>query len=66
VKRVEAAVIAAGLTTEAELDRVLEELASTASPRTGARIVARAWVIPPSPRLFWLTPTPPSRRWDCR
>jgi nitrile hydratase len=44
VKRVEAAVIAAGLTTEAELDRVLEVLARTASPRNGARIVARAWV----------------------
>ena len=44
VKRVEAAVIAAGLTTEAELDRVLEVLASKASPRNGARIVARAWV----------------------
>jgi nitrile hydratase len=44
VKRVEAAVIAAGLTTEAELDRVLEVLATTASPRNGARIVARAWV----------------------
>jgi nitrile hydratase len=46
VKRVEAAVIAAGLTTEAELDGVLEVLASTASPRNGARIVARAWVDP--------------------
>jgi nitrile hydratase len=46
VKRVEAAVIAAGLTTEAELDRLLEVLASTASPRNGARIVARAWVDP--------------------
>jgi nitrile hydratase len=44
VKRVEEAVIAAGLTTEAELDRVLEVLASKASPRNGARIVARAWV----------------------
>ena len=44
VKRVEAAVIAAGLTTEAELDRVLEVLESTASPRNGARIVARAWI----------------------
>jgi nitrile hydratase len=44
VKRVEAAVIAAGLTTEAELDRVLEVLASKASPRNGARIVARAWI----------------------
>jgi nitrile hydratase len=44
VKRVEAAVVAAGLTTEAELDRVLEMLASKASPRNGARIVARAWV----------------------
>jgi nitrile hydratase len=46
VKRVEAAVIAAGLTTEAELDRILEVLESTASPRNGARIVARAWVDP--------------------
>ena len=46
VKRVEAAVIAAGLTTEAELDRVLEVLATKASPRNGARIVARAWVDP--------------------
>jgi nitrile hydratase len=46
VKRVEAAVIAAGLTTEAELDRLLEVLASKASPRNGARVVARAWVDP--------------------
>jgi nitrile hydratase subunit alpha len=44
VKRVEAAVIAAGLTTEAELDLVLEVLATKASPRNGARVVARAWV----------------------
>jgi nitrile hydratase len=44
VKRVEAAIIAAGLTTEAELDRVLEVLATKASPRNGARVVARAWV----------------------
>jgi nitrile hydratase len=44
VKRVEAAVIAAGLTTEAELDRLLEVLATKASPRNGARVVARAWV----------------------
>src|SRR5215831_430109 len=44
VKRVEAAVIAAGLTTEAELDRVLEVLATKASPCNGARVVARAWV----------------------
>jgi nitrile hydratase len=44
VKRVEDAVIAAGLTTEAELDRVLEVLASKASPRNGARIVVRAWI----------------------
>jgi nitrile hydratase len=44
VKRVEAAVIAAGLATEAELDLVLEVLATKASPRNGARIVARAWL----------------------
>jgi nitrile hydratase subunit alpha len=44
VKRVEAAVIAAGLTTEAELDLMLEVLATKASPRNGARVVARAWV----------------------
>ena len=46
VRRVEAAVIAAGLTTEAELDGVLEVLASKTSPRNGARVVARAWVDP--------------------
>jgi nitrile hydratase len=46
VKRVEAAVIAAGLTTEAALDGFIEALASTASPRTGAAVVARAWVDP--------------------
>jgi nitrile hydratase len=44
VKRVEAAVIAAGLTTEAELDALLEVVATKASPRNGARVVARAWV----------------------
>jgi nitrile hydratase len=43
---VEAAVISAGLTTEAELDRVIEVLANLASPQNGARIVARAWVDP--------------------
>jgi nitrile hydratase len=44
VKRVEAAVIAAGLTTEAELDHLLEVFATKASPHNGARVVARAWV----------------------
>jgi nitrile hydratase len=53
VKRVEAAVVAAGLTTEADLDRVVEVLAAQASPRQGARVVARAWSDPGfAQRLF--------------
>jgi hypothetical protein len=66
MKRVEAAVIAAGLTTEAELDRVLEVLEGTASPRNGASIPARPGSTPPSPTLSSLTPTPPSRNWNCQ
>ena len=46
VKRVEAAVITAGLTTETDLDRVSEAIAAWAPPRNGAQVVARAWTDP--------------------
>jgi nitrile hydratase len=38
--------IAAGLTTDAELDGILEQVFSSASPVNGARMVARAWKDP--------------------
>jgi nitrile hydratase len=42
VRRLEERVVAAGLTDDAELDGILERVVR-ASPRNGARIVARAW-----------------------
>ena len=44
VRRLEARVVAAGLTDDAELDDILARLLAGASPLNGARIVARAWV----------------------
>jgi nitrile hydratase subunit alpha len=46
VRRLEERVIAAGLTTDEELDAVLDELLTSASPVNGARMVARAWTDP--------------------
>jgi nitrile hydratase len=46
VRRLEERVIAAGLTTDEELDAILDELLNTASPVNGARMVARAWTDP--------------------
>ena len=46
VRRLEERVIAAGLTTDDELDTLLDELLDGASPVNGARIVARAWADP--------------------
>jgi nitrile hydratase len=46
VRRLEEAVIAAGLATDAELDAALSDLYSHASPVNGARMVARAWTDP--------------------
>lgn len=43
VRRLEERMIAAGLTTDAELDGILERVFSSASPVNGARMVARAW-----------------------
>jgi nitrile hydratase len=43
VRRLEERMIAAGLTTDAELDGILEQVFSSASPVNGARMVARAW-----------------------
>jgi nitrile hydratase subunit alpha len=43
VRRLEERMIAAGLTTDAELDAILEQVFSSASPVNGARMVARAW-----------------------
>ena len=46
VRRLEERVIAAGLTTDDELDVFLDELLDGAAPVNGARIVARAWTDP--------------------
>jgi nitrile hydratase subunit alpha len=46
VRRLEERVVAAGLTTDDELDALLDELLDGASPVNGARIVARAWADP--------------------
>jgi nitrile hydratase len=46
VRRLEERVIAAGLTTDDELDAILDELLAGASPVNGARMVARAWTDP--------------------
>ncbi|HUZ36761.1 MAG TPA: nitrile hydratase subunit alpha [Streptosporangiaceae bacterium] len=46
VRRLEERVIAAGLTTDAELDAVLARLYRDASPVNGARMAARAWADP--------------------
>jgi nitrile hydratase len=46
VRRLEERMIAAGLTTDAELDGILEQVFSSASPVNGARMVALAWKDP--------------------
>ncbi|HEY0538619.1 MAG TPA: nitrile hydratase subunit alpha [Actinoallomurus sp.] len=46
VRRLEERVIAAGMTTDDELDALLDELLDGASPVNGARMVARAWTDP--------------------
>jgi nitrile hydratase subunit alpha len=46
VRRLEERVIAAGLTTDDELDALLDELLAGAVPVNGARMVARAWTDP--------------------
>jgi nitrile hydratase subunit alpha len=46
VRRLEERVIAAGLTTDEELDAHLDRLLAGASPVNGARMVARAWTDP--------------------
>ncbi len=43
VRAVEERILAAGLTTDEELDGILARLFANASPVNGARIVARAW-----------------------
>jgi len=43
VRQLEDRVIAAGLTTDAELDQILAGVYWTGSPANGARMVARAW-----------------------
>jgi nitrile hydratase len=44
VRRLEERLIAAGLTSDAELDTIITGFLNGASPLNGARIVARAWV----------------------
>lgn len=46
VRRLEERVIAAGLTSDQELDAILDFIYQNASPLNGARIVARAWSNP--------------------
>jgi nitrile hydratase subunit alpha len=46
VRALEERVVAAGLTTDDELDALLDELLDGASPLNGARMVARAWTDP--------------------
>jgi len=46
VRRLEERLIAAGLATDAELDDILEQVFTSASPVNGARMVARAWKDP--------------------
>jgi nitrile hydratase subunit alpha len=46
VRRLEERVIAAGLATDAELDEILEQVFTSASPVNGARMVTRAWKDP--------------------
>ena len=46
VRRLEERVIAAGLTSDQELDAILDFIYQNASPLNGARIVARAWTDP--------------------
>jgi nitrile hydratase len=46
VRRLEERVVAAGLTTDEELDAILDGLLESASPLNGARMVARAWTDP--------------------
>ena len=46
VRRLEQRMIDAGLTTDAELDEILEQVFTSASPVNGARMVARAWTDP--------------------
>lgn len=45
VRRLEERLIAAGLTSDEELDAVIGQVLS-GSPANGARVVARAWVDP--------------------
>lgn len=46
VRRLEERVIGAGLTSDQELDAILDSIYQDASPLNGARIVARAWTDP--------------------
>jgi nitrile hydratase subunit alpha len=46
VRQLEDRVIAAGLTTDAEIDEILAARYRTGSPANGARMVARAWADP--------------------
>ena len=46
VRALEERVIAAGLTTDAELEEILAGVYASASPANGARMIARAWADP--------------------
>jgi nitrile hydratase subunit alpha len=46
VRAFEERVVAAGLTTDAELEEILAGVYTSASPVNGARMVARAWADP--------------------
>jgi nitrile hydratase subunit alpha len=46
VRRLEERMMAAGLATDAELDEILEQVFTSASPVNGARMVVRSWKDP--------------------
>jgi nitrile hydratase len=46
VRRLEERLIAAGLATDSELDEILEQVFTSASPVNGAAMIARAWKDP--------------------
>ena len=66
VRRLEERLIAAGLTTDDELDAILAGLFTNASPVNGARMVARAWTDAPTGSGCWPTVARPRRSWGSR
>ena len=59
VRRLEQAVIDAGVATDEELDAILETFLGRARPLNGARLIARAWVDPEFRRRLLDDPSGP-------